>query len=86
MFAVLAFFALYMLSCFEGIGKIKGFIYLTFLGLPVAAISEIIQMYLPGRTPALSDVGVDMIGYYIGAVVTLFLFLFVKIFKAIKNR
>ncbi len=85
LFAILAFFALYMLSQFERDGIIRRFIVFTLLGLPIAALTEIIQIFLPGRTAAINDVFVDMAGYFIGALVVMFLLLVARLIRKIRN-
>ncbi len=81
LFAILAFFGMYMLSFFERDGKIRRFIALTLTGLPIACLTEIIQLFLPGRTAAFSDILVDMTGFYIGAFIAAIAVIFIRIVK-----
>ena len=56
------------------------FIYLISFGFGfiVAAISEIMQLFTPGRTGAFSDVLIDMGGYLLGLVIIFLILFFAK--------
>ena len=49
----------------------------------LAGLSEIIQYYVPGRAGLWSDVGIDMIGFSIGTIVTGFIYAIVELIKYI---
>jgi VanZ family protein len=69
---------------------LKRFIGYTMMGLPVAAITEFVQYFIPGRTGTLGDVMIDMIGYYLGTLLVVVIALIVKgiklIVKLIKKK
>ena len=84
--AIFTFVAAYALLDIENNKKMKFlFILLGVLsfGFMLAGLSEIIQYYVPGRSGLWSDVGIDMIGFSIGTIVTSFIYAIVELIKYI---
>ena len=54
-------------------------------GLAIAGISELIQYFVPSRTGAIQDVGIDFLGYVIGVLITLGTILIVRVIKKHKK-
>ena len=48
------------------------------MGVSVAAIDEIIQIFVPGRGSQLRDVGIDSLGVVLGVAIAIFIFLLRK--------
>lgn len=69
MFFVLAIFAMNMFKYCEVENPIIRFSLYTLTGLPVGAITEYIQTFIPGRTGRVLDVIIDMTGFYIGTLI-----------------
>ena len=55
-------------------------------GLTLATISEIIQHFVPGRNGAILDVGIDMLGYIIGAIATIGTIFLIKYIMSKKRQ
>ena len=55
----------------------------TTMALPMAIFTEFIQYFTPGRNGRLSDIGIDMLGFYLGTLVA---FLIWGIVSAMKNE
>ena len=51
------------------------------LGVIVAAVSELIQTIVPGRSGVAMDVGIDSLGYFIGMLLTLGVILLIRLIK-----
>lgn len=66
MFSVLAYFAMNMFRYFSISDKRISFLLYTLTALPIAALTEIMQIFLPGRSPRFVDVVIDMAGFYLG--------------------
>ena len=49
-----------------------------FVGLAVAFISELIQVFMPGRNGSAADVAIDMIGYFIGVLLVILIIFLAK--------
>lgn len=49
-----------------GCGRAYGRRWLWACGLPVGAIDECLQMFVPGRSAMLMDVGIDVVGFLCG--------------------
>lgn len=47
-------------------------------GIVVATLSEIIQLFIPGRSGSIDDVRLDFIGYFIGVLLVIFVIFLVK--------
>ncbi len=82
-FALEAFLAFYVIYLY----KIKRNILVTIgyfsIGLFLGGLTEFIQMFMPGRTPAFKDILIDYSGYLIGL---LFAFILLKIILKIKKK
>ena len=65
-FMVLAFFSMNMARYMRFDSEVSNFVFLTVCGLAVALLTEMLQMFMPMRSPLLSDVIVDMGGFYLG--------------------
>ena len=71
MFALLGLLAMDMFR-FLGIFRAADrFVLYCMMGLPIAALTEYAQTFIPGRTGRVKDVLIDMTGFFIGAVVGL---------------
>ncbi|MCI6155100.1 MAG: VanZ family protein [Erysipelotrichaceae bacterium] len=55
-------------------------------GLYLACLSEIIQYFTPERTCALSDIGIDMLGFNLGIIIVFTIFLIKILSKKHKNN
>lgn len=55
-------------------------------GILTAAVSELIQYFVPGRTGAISDVAVDSIGYLLAVLVFAIVIFVISIIKNHKNK
>ena len=49
-----------------------------FAGLAVAFVSELIQVFMPGRNGSAADVAIDMIGYFIGVLLVILIIFLAK--------
>ncbi|MBQ8528675.1 MAG: VanZ family protein [Clostridia bacterium] len=68
-FIAFAAFGLNMFRFFKKRHPVLSFLNYSAGALLVAAVTEYIQSYMPGRTSTLSDVLIDMSGYYIGTLI-----------------
>jgi len=65
---------------FRLLGKKRPYIWGFGFGVAAAAIDECIQIFVPGRGPAVKDVGIDSTGVLLGTVLMLFVcYLYKKI-------
>ena len=55
-------------------------------GLYLACLSEIIQYFTPERTCALSDIGIDMLGFNLGIIIVFTIFVIKILSKKYKNN
>ena len=86
MFAVLAMFAMNMFKYCGVQNLLIRFPLYTLTGLPIAALTEFIQMFMPLRTASVGDIIIDMSGFYIGTLVIVILRIVFKIiFKLIRT-
>lgn len=69
MFAGLALFSLNMFRFIKMKNPIKRFLGYTMTALPIAALTEFIQYFIPKRTSAIRDVFIDMLGFYLGTAI-----------------
>ncbi len=72
LFVVLSWFALNMFRYIETKNRVMRFIRYTLCALPIAAVTEYWQTFIPQRTGAVEDVLVDMGSYYLGTLIALF--------------
>ena len=56
------------------------------LGVMIAMLTELIQLYIPGRAGSWSDVGLDSFGYFVGALLTFIVMLIVKAVRRKRER
>lgn len=42
------------------------------IGFAIAWLSEFVQLFIPGRSGSVNDVGIDMLGYFIGVLLVIF--------------
>lgn len=54
------------------------------VGIAIAGLSEFIQIFVPGRSGSIADVGIDSAGYLIGVLLVIFILFLAK--KPIFNR
>lgn len=82
-FAITAVFgALFFAFYFADLKKSwLGFLFGNGIGFSIAALSELIQHFVPDRYGAWRDVGIDMLGYLLGSALMLLLFLFIDLFR-----
>ena len=71
MFAVLALFSLNMFRYFAFDSKLKRYVLYCVCALPPAVLTELLQLFIPGRNGNVADVFVDMFGYLLGTGVIL---------------
>ena len=70
LFVVLGFLSMNMIRYFDSIYRTVDRVLIFILaGLPSAVITEVIQLYMPGRSGRWQDVLIDMGGFFIGALV-----------------
>ena len=55
------------------------------IGLFLASLTEVIQIFMPGRYPRVQDVLIDMLGYIIGLLISILFFYIIKKFKEKKE-
>ena len=83
-FFVLEAFLAYFMMLYYRTNKQKIDILIYFgIGLLLASLTEFIQIFLPGRYPAIKDILIDMSGYIIGLGCSI---LFFYVLKKIKNK
>ena len=71
LFAILALFSLNLFRFVPVRRRLWRFCLYSLTALPLALLTELIQFYIPNRTFALRDVGIDMLGFYLGTLLTL---------------
>lgn len=92
LFAASGLFSTWSLYLFIGEKKVGYFAYelgMTFaLGFLLATLSEFAQKFTEGRTGAWLDVGIDMLGYFLGVLIIMLALLILKsqIFKYKKAK
>lgn len=69
MFAALALLAMNLFRYVKVENKWKRFGLYTLTALPVGMVTELIQLLLPNRNPGITDVLVDMLGFYLATLV-----------------
>ncbi|MBE6597564.1 MAG: VanZ family protein [Ruminococcaceae bacterium] len=85
-FAVMAIFALNMFRFIKIKNKLFRLFTYSYAAFVFAFITEFIQYFIPGRTSSFSDLLVDMVGYYIGTLITIGICCLVKWLKGRKNK
>ena len=65
LFAALACISMYLFKHLKIEGRGKRFLLYTLTALPVGIITELIQVFIPGRNPGVTDVLIDMLGFYL---------------------
>ena len=65
LFAALACISMNLFKHLKIEGRGKRFLLYTLTALPVGIITELIQLFIPGRNPGVTDVLVDMLGFYL---------------------
>ena len=83
LFAVLALFSLNLFRFVTERRRIWRFCLYSLTALPLALLTELIQLCIPNRTFALCDVGIDMLGFYLG---TLFIVSLVALVRLLVRR
>lgn len=83
LFAFLSLWSLNMFRYFYFDKKLLRFLLYTLTALPLAVITEVIQIFMEGRSAGFYDVLIDMAGFYLGTGALLLLCL---IFRRIKER
>ena len=83
LFAIFAFFAMNMFKFVPIKSRMERFGVYTMIGLPVAALTEFIQYYIPGRISRVEDIMIDMLGFYFG---TLMILLYRAVLSEVKNE
>lgn len=68
LFIVLAFLSMNLFKYVNVTGRVKRFAIYTLTALPVASLTEFIQFFIPNRNSTLSDVLVDMLGFYLATL------------------
>ena len=71
MFAVLAFLSMNLFRYVPDMPMWKRFIFYTLTALPVAALTELIQIFIPDRSAGITDILIDMSGFYLGTAFVL---------------
>ena len=71
LFALFAFFAMNMFKFVPIRGRLKRFAAYTMIGLPIAALTEFVQYFIPGRISRVEDIMIDMLGFYFGTLMIL---------------
>lgn len=71
MFAALALFVLNMFRYFTFDVRIKRDILYCLCALPPAVITEVLQLFIPGRDGNVADIFIDMFGYLLGTAIIL---------------
>lgn len=56
------------------------------LGFSIAGVTEIIQLYVPGRSGLFSDVMIDFSGYFVGTAITFTIFYIIILIRFILKR
>ena len=69
LFVILAFFALNMFRYIETKSKFIRLVRYIMCALPIAAITEYAQTFIPRRTGRIEDVAIDMGGYLLGTLI-----------------
>ena len=47
-------------------------------GFAIAALSEFVQLFVPGRSASWADIGIDTLGYFIGVLLVFFIIFLAK--------
>ena len=81
--ALIAFWALHTMHFKKH--WLEGIIFIV-IGLLVGFTSEFIQLFMPKRSGAIKDVGIDMLGYMIGFGISIVIFLIYKKIKQTKYQ
>lgn len=83
LFVILSWLALNMFRYIQTKNRIIRFIRYTLCALPIAAITEYWQTFIPMRTGSVEDALVDMGSYYLGTLIAL---VAIALYKRFKNR
>ncbi len=90
LFALSGFVSTWSAYLFCRDGKYNYFLYFagtsTFAGLVLAWFSELVQVFMPGRSGSAADVAIDFIGYFIGVLLVILILFFAKKPIFSKNR
>lgn len=90
LFAVSGIFSTWSIYLFLKDTKFCYFLYLggisLFGGLCIAWLSETIQLFMPGRSASAADVVIDILGYFIGVLLVIFIFFLAKTPIFTKNK
>ena len=86
LFVVLAFFALNMFRYIQTRSPLARFVRYTLCALPIAAVTEYWQTFIPGRTGAVEDVLVDMGSYYLGTLIGLCFIALVRVCRKHREK
>ena len=87
LFAALGFLSLNMFRFFGSIYRgIDRFVVYLLTGIPSAALTEFVQLYMPGRSGRLEDVLIDMLGFFLGSIAFLILYGICMIFVRRRER
>ena len=87
LFAALGFISMNMFRYLNGIYRtIDRFVIFILTGLPSAALTEFIQLYMPGRSGRWQDVLIDMTGFFIGALVFITISVIIRRYIAKRDR
>ena len=87
LFAALGFLSMNMLRFFGGIYRgVDRFVIYILTGIPSAALTEFIQLYMPGRSGRLEDVLIDMLGFFLGTVAFLIIYGICQIYVSRREK
>ena len=80
LFAILAPICIIFAKTFDFESIWQNVLFVLATSTPLAFLTEYIQSFMPGRSPRLTDVLIDMSGFLIGSLITL---LFIKAAKSV---
>ena len=78
LFAILAPICLLLAKTFEFESVLKDILFMLITSVPLAALTEFIQSFVPGRSPTVKDVLIDLSGFLIGMGLTFLIFKIAK--------
>lgn len=87
LFVALGFLSMNMLRFFGSIYRgVDRFVIYLLTGIPSAALTEFIQLYMPGRSGRFEDVLIDMLGFILGTVAFLLIFGIYRIYMSKREK
>lgn len=87
LFAALGFLSMNMFRFFGGIYRpIDRFCVFIMTGIPSAVLTEVFQLFIPGRSGRYQDVLIDMFGFFLGAFAFMILFAICRLYLRRRER